>query len=235
MTMDDAGRDGAPNAERAWPLARLVLLAVLLLAGGVVVLTGHLPAAATVRAWVSRGGGWVPVAFVLAYAAATLLPAPKWALSTAAGLVFGLGTGWVLVWAGAMLGAAAGFWLGRALGRDGVHRIAARHLGRLDALVERHGVLAILAARLVPFIPFTAVNYASGVTTIRCTTYLLATGAGILPGTFAYVAVGAYGGDPGRWPFLLGVAVLVGLSVAGLVGARRARTGATGSTDDQDA
>ena len=217
----DAGRR---DPGRAWALARLALLVVLLVAGGVVVLSGSLPSAATVRTWVADGGPWVPAGFVVAYAAATLLPAPKFALSTVAGLAFGLGAGWVIVWAGAMLGAAAAFGIGRALGRDGAQRLAGHHLTRLNELVERRGALAILAARLVPFVPFTVVNYASGVTRLRLTPYLVATAVGILPGTFAYVAVGAYGTEPGRWPFLLGVAVLVVLSVAGLVGARRSRT-----------
>jgi uncharacterized membrane protein YdjX (TVP38/TMEM64 family) len=201
--------------------ARLLVLGALLMAGVVLTLTGALPSADTVRGWADQGGPGVAVGFVAAYAAITLLLVPKNVLSAAAGLVFGLTTGSLLVWTGAVLGAAAAFWLGRALGREGVERLAGRPLARLDALVERRGAIAVLVARLVPVVPFTLVNYGSGVTVVGFGRYLVATAVGIVPGTVAYVAVGAYGTEPGTWPFLLAVAVLVALGVGGVVAARR--------------
>ena len=80
---------------------------------------------------------------------------------------------------------------------------------------------AVLLARLVPVVPFTAVNYGSGLTAVTFPAYLLATAVGIIPGTLAYVAVGAYGTDPGNWPFLLAAGVLVALSLGGAWLARR--------------
>ena len=197
---------------------------MLLLAGVVLTLSGTLPSTATVRGWVEQGGPWVPVGFVVGYAAVTLLLVPKNVLSAAAGVVFGLGTGSLLVWAGAMLGAAAAYRIGRVLGRDGVERLAGGSLARLDGLVERRGVVAVLAARLVPVVPFTLVNYGSGLTTVGFVPYLAATGVGIVPGTLAYVAVGAYGTQPGRWPFLVAIGALIVLTVGGVV-ATRFRTG----------
>lgn len=51
--------------------------------------------------------------------------------------------------------------------------------------------------------------------------YILATGVGILPGTIAYVTVGAYGADPGSWLFLVAVGALLLLSIGGALLARR--------------
>lgn len=141
---------------------RLAVLVVLLLLGGAVLLVVPMPDAHQLQHWASGAGVWLPAVFVVGYAAATLLLLPKNVLSVAAGLVFGLGTGTLLVWFAAVVGAAVSFWLGRHLGREGVTRIAGSHLDRLDGLVRRHGVLAVLLARLVPVVPFTAVNYGSG-------------------------------------------------------------------------
>ena len=206
---------------------RLAGLGLVLGGGLIVLLLVPLPTTAQVDAWAAGGGVWVPALFVVGYAAATLLLLPKNVLSAAAGLVFGLGVGLVLVWVAAMLGAAASFWLGRRLGRDGVQRLAGRHLARLDALVLRHGVLAVLVARLVPVVPFTAVNYGSGLTGVGFRAYLLATAIGIVPGTVAYVAVGAYGTDPASWPFLAATGVLLGLTAAGAWWSRRQARSAT--------
>lgn len=207
------------NTVGTW--VRLGLLVVLLAAGGAVLLFVDLPTVEEVHAWATAGGSWVPFAFVGAYAVATLLPIPKNVLSAAAGLAFGLTFGTGLVWLAAMIGAAASFGLGRILGRDGIRRLAGVHLEKLDALVLKHGLVAILIARLIPVVPFTAVNYGSGLTAVRFPAYLLATGVGILPGTVAYVAVGAYGADPGSWPFMLAIGALLVLTLGGAWLARR--------------
>ncbi|MGV8964658.1 MAG: TVP38/TMEM64 family protein [Cellulomonas sp.] len=200
---------------------RLAVLVVLLAAGGVILAFVPMPSLPELQQWAADGGPWLPVVFVAGYAVATLALLPKNVLSAAAGLIFGLSAGVALVWVAAVLGAGLAFWLGRRLGRDGVTRIAGRHLDRLDDLVLRHGVLAVLIARLIPVVPFTAVNYGSGLTAIRFPAYLAATAVGILPGTVAYVAVGAYGTRPGGWQFALAAVALLALSVGGTWFARR--------------
>jgi uncharacterized membrane protein YdjX (TVP38/TMEM64 family) len=204
---------------------RLAVFVVLLALGGVVLLVVPMPDAQELQRWAAGSGVWLPAVFVAGYAAATLLLLPKNVLSMAAGLVFGLGSGVALVWFAAMLGAAASFWLGRRLGREGVTRIAGRHLDRLDNLVRRHGVLAVLVARLVPVVPFTAVNYGSGLTAVAFPAYLAATAVGILPGTVAYVAVGAFGTRPGGWQLWVAAGALLVLSVGGSWFARRRTRG----------
>jgi len=72
-------------------------------------------------------------------------------------------------------------------------------------------------------VPFTALNYGSGLTALRLPTYLAATAVGIVPGTVAYVALGAYGTDPWSLPFVAAAAVLFVLSIGGAVLARRHR------------
>jgi len=211
----------APVSGRAVWL-RLVGFLLLLAMGGAVVLL--VPADIdSLRDQVARAGAWGWVVFVAAYVVATLLLLPKNVLSVAAGLTYGAGLGTVLVWLAAVLGACAAFWIGRALGRDGVARLAGPAMAKLDGWVARRGALAVLVARLVPVVPFTAVNYASGLTVVGFVPYLLATAVGILPGTVAYVVIGAYGSDPGSWPFLAALSGLVLLGCGGLLWRHLAR------------
>ncbi len=134
--------------------------------------------------------------------------------------LFGLVVG-VLVLVGAVLGASAAFWLGRLLGRDAVERLSGARIARVDALLRRRGVLALIAVRLVPVLPFTAINYAAGLSVLRTRDYLIGTSVGIIPGTIAYVTLGSYGSSPGSWPFLIALIVLVVLTAGGTVLARR--------------
>ena len=203
----------------AW--LRLGLLVLLLASGVAVALTAPVSDRDSVLSALGRAPD--PWLFGLVYAAATLAPVPKNVLSAAAGFFFGLGPGGLLVWGAALCGAATAFLLGRALGRDGVERLAHGHLARVDVLVDRYGGWAVLALRLVPVVPFTALNYGSGLTSLSFRTYLLATAVGIVPGTVAYVALGAYGTDPGSPPFLAAAGALLTLSVCGLLLTRRHR------------
>ncbi len=54
--------------------------------------------------------------------------------------------------------------------------------------------------RLVPVLPFTAINYAAGLTSVRTRDYTIGTAVGIVPGTVSIVALGTFGPhrDPGR-------------------------------------
>lgn len=215
-----------PSERREQPPGtwwRLGAFAVLIVAAVVVAVTVDLPSAHQVRARIDSYGALGPLVFVGSYAVITLAPVPKNVLSAAAGLMFGLVGGVLLVWVAAMLGALMAFGLGRVLGRDAVERLTSTRVQRVDELIGRRGLLAVLAVRLVPVVPFTAINYSAGLTAIRVWPYAVGTALGIVPGTVAYVALGAYGSTPGSWPFLLAAAVLVLLTAGGIMAVRRCR------------
>jgi uncharacterized membrane protein YdjX (TVP38/TMEM64 family) len=202
---------------------RLAVLGVVVAAAVVVAVVVGLPDVESLRAGIAAAGPAAPVLFVLLYAVATLAPLPKNVLSTVAGVLFGLVPGVALVLLAALLGAAGAFGLGRLLGRGAVERFTGARVARVDELLRRRGLLAVIGVRLVPVVPFTAVNYAAGLTAVRIRDYALGTALGIIPGTIAFVALGAYGSSPGSWPFVVAVVALVGLTAGGAVVARRSR------------
>jgi uncharacterized membrane protein YdjX (TVP38/TMEM64 family) len=205
-----------------WWIRPAVLL-VLVAAGAVVALIVGTPPVEEVRGVVARAGWAGPVLYTALYAAVTLTPAAATVASITAGVLFGFPLGLTVVLGGAVSGAAVAFALARVLGRGAVQRIDSARLRRLDELLRRRGVLAVIGVRLVPLLPFAALNYACGLTAVRPRDYVLGTTVGILPGATAYVTVGAYGATPGSVPFLLAVGGLVVLAVAGVVGGRRRR------------
>lgn len=204
---------------------RLAVFVALIAVSVAVALTIDLPSATEVRQSIDSYGWAAPLVFVGGYALITLAPIPKNVLSAAAGLMFGLVTGVLLVWVAALVGALVAFGLGRVLGRDAVERLTSTRVQKVDELIARRGLLAVVAVRLVPVVPFTAINYTAGLTGIRFWHYTAGTAIGIIPGTVAYVALGTYGATPGSWPFLVSAAALVLLSVGGLLAARGHRRG----------
>jgi uncharacterized membrane protein YdjX (TVP38/TMEM64 family) len=202
---------------------RLVAAAITLLLGGVlalVVLGGDLDA---VRRAVAASGAWGPVVYLVLHVVVTLVPVPKNLLAGIAGAVFGLVAGVILSWVGAMVSAVVTFLIARRLGPHAVEGITGPRMERVRGVLRAQGLLAVVIARLTPVVPFTIINYGAGISPVSRRDYLLGTAVGVLPGTIAYVAVGASAGrDPTT--ILLAVAAGVLLFVAASLVARALRS-----------
>lgn len=175
---------------------KAALLAVLVAAAFVAARSGALPDVELLREQVRATGavGWL--VFVAGYALLVLFPTPASVLTIAGGALFGLWHGTLLVLLGALGGSMAAFEIGRLLGRDAVQRITRGRLARVDGLLSRHGLASVVAVRLFPVLPFVALNYAAGLSTVGRRDYFWGSALGMTPGVMAYAAVGAYGSDP---------------------------------------
>lgn len=162
---------------------------------------------ATARAWASEHAFAAP-AFVLGYALLTVVAVPGVALTLACGFTFGLAEGSAVALLGANLGANGAFLLGRALGRDAVARLLGAKLAMVEARLREGGAAVIVTLRLLPFVPFTAINLAAAVVPgVSWRDFALGTAVGIVPGTVAYTAIGE-APDPTRREFWIGVAAV---------------------------
>jgi uncharacterized membrane protein YdjX (TVP38/TMEM64 family) len=141
--------------------------------------------------WVDGLGVWGPVVFALGYAVATVGFIPGSLLTLAAGAIFGLGKGTVIVFFGATLGAALAFLVARYVARDAVARRIAGNarFAAIDRAVAREGLKIVTLLRLAPIFPFNLMNYGLGLTKVRFRDYVLAS-VGMIPGTFLYVYYG---------------------------------------------
>jgi uncharacterized membrane protein YdjX (TVP38/TMEM64 family) len=175
----------------------LLVLAVLV----VLALAGRRAAALlpAFSAWVDGLGAWGPVVFVAGYALATVAFVPGSLLTLAAGALFGLARGTVLVLVAATLGASLAFLVARYLARDLVERRLAgnERFAAIDRAVGVEGRKIVFLLRLSPLFPFNLLNYALGLTRVRFADYLLAS-AGMVPGTLLYVYYGKVAGDIAR-------------------------------------
>lgn len=203
------------------PRFRFGILAIVVIAGIVVAFSGGGPDPRRLEALVEDTGPLAPLVYVVAYALLTVLLFPGSVLTATGGLLFGAVAATALTVVGATIGATGAFLIGRALGRGQVERIAGDRLERIDSWLTRRGFVAVLYARLLPIFPFNALNYASGVTGVRLRDYVIATAIGIIPGTFAFAALGGNLDDPTSPQFLGAVALVVALLVAGPFLAKR--------------
>lgn len=209
---------------RAWVRIALFALLVLGIGGALLASGGRFDEALeTIRDLVARAGWWGPALFVVAYAVLTVLLVPGSPLTIAAGVLFGplAGTGLVVI--GATAGATGAFLWGRRLGRDAVARLTGERFAKVDAWLHDRGLLAVLYVRLVPLLPFNLLNPVAGVTGIPLRDYVIGTALGIVPGTFAFAALGGSFDDPTSPMFLAAVGLLVVLAVGAPLVDRRVR------------
>lgn len=219
--------DGAPvPLSRLAAMARLVSLLVVL-AGLAAVAVQAGPDVGAIRRWVDGTGVVAPLVFMLAYVVLTVAVVPGSILTAAAGLLFGAAVGTFLTLVGATVGATAAFLIARTVGRRAVERLASGKVARVDRWLGERGFTAVLTLRLVPLVPFSAANYAAGVTAIRLRDYVLGTAIGIVPGTIAFNVLGDRVADPGDPVFLAATAVLALLAVGGTVALRRSSRAGT--------
>ncbi len=129
---------------------------------------------------------------VLVYAVGTAVSFPAMTvISVAAGAIYGLWLGTFGVVAGATIGATIVFLVARSSLGVTLRRRAGPWLRRFRAGIRRDEFHYLLALRLVPVVPFWALNIVPGLVGMRMRNYVWATLLGIIPGSFVYVWVGA--------------------------------------------
>lgn len=135
--------------------------------------------------------GLVGAALLMTLAALTAFPAELPAI--ACGAMYGLLPGFVVIWITAMLGASIAFAMGRYVNPALIEGIVGKIVfGAIRKRSnEKSGVASLFVVRLIPLFPFFIVNYASGLSGMRYHNYLLATGAGMIPGAMISSAIGA--------------------------------------------
>ena len=129
--------------------------------------------------------------FFVAYVAVTALSLPGATVMTlAAGAIFGLGWGLLIVSFASSIGATLAFLAARWLLGDWVQTHFASKLKTLNAGIEREGGFYLFTLRLVPVFPFFLINLAMGLTQIRTLTFYAVSQIGMLAGTIVFVNAG---------------------------------------------
>jgi uncharacterized membrane protein YdjX (TVP38/TMEM64 family) len=159
---------------------------------------------------------FTPLLVLGAYVLASLVAFPIMLLIVATALVFDPMATVLYAWTGSLLGAAAGFALGRVMARDLVQRVSGARLSALGRRLGRQGILAVVALRLIPIAPFTVINLVAGASRVRFRDFMLGTFLGLSPGIIAVTLFGDRLATAVREPSAWSLTVL-GVLAAGIV------------------
>ena len=169
------------------------------------------------RARIDELGAWGPLAVIALMILAILVsPIPSAPIAMAAGAAYGHGWGTLYVLIGAEAGALAAFGLARMLGGAALSRWFGKRLPGLSG--SQNALMGIVfASRLLPFISFDLISYATGLTPLSWWRFALATLAGIVPASFVLAHLGfeMASGETDRFVYTaLALGLITGLPIA---------------------
>ena len=215
--------DGSAPTPRRRHIVRLAVFMVFLVAMFYLLAVRHVVNVEEVRRAVAATGPAAPLTYVVVSAVlgAAFVPGPI--LAASSGLLFGPVVG-VFVTLGATVGTAVvASLVGRRAGRDSARSLLGeRRAERIDALIDRGGLWAVVGQRFIPGLSDALAAYAFGAFGVPL--WQMAVGAfiGSMPRAFVYTALGASIGN--RSPALAYAAIAV-WCVTAIVGAFAARRG----------
>ena len=129
--------------------------------------------------------------FFASYVAAAALSIPgALVLTLAAGALFGLWVGLLVVSFASSLGALLAFLSARYVLRDAIQSRFGKSLAPINEGVRKDGVVYLLTLRLVPVFPFWLINLLMGLTPMKASRFYATSQMGMLAGTAVYVNAG---------------------------------------------
>ena len=128
---------------------------------------------------------WAPFAIVAAYTPATFLMFPRPLITLLAVLAFGPWLGFTYAMTGICLAALAAYSTGRRLPRETVERLAGEKIEPVRRALQRHGLIATFAIRIVPVAPAAVADMVAGALRTPLWQYELGTFLGMAPGVLA--------------------------------------------------
>ena len=211
-----SAQSNKPNANGSWLMNGVKLAIIAIIIGGsawlVIEHWNWISDPATVKAEVIKWGAWGPVIYMLLYAVGPSFLVPGAVMTIAGGLAFGVKWGSVYSLIGGDVGAVVAFAAGRFLGKSFVERIVGERFHAMLQRIAKHGFQIILYLRLVPVIPYNALNLLAGASPITFHDYFWATMIGMIPGTILYAFLGDALWHPLSPKFFLAL-LLIGVSI----------------------
>ena len=167
------------------------------------------------------------------YVAATALSLPgALILTLAAGAIFGLLKGVIIVSFASSLGATLAFLAARFLFREQCQQRFGSRLAGINKGVQQDGLFYLFTLRLIPVVPFFLINILFALTSMRALSFYWVSQLGMLAGTAVYVNAGTElgqitnVGDILSWQLaaafaLLGIFPLISKKIIGYINSRR--------------
>lgn len=134
-----------------------------------------------------------PLLYIGFYIVGVIFAFPGLPLTVLSGAMFGFELGTLVTVIGSNLGIQVTFFISRYFGSTLMPFLMRRYpyFKEMDQKLQHNGFRVMVTLRLLPIIPFNAINYLAGLTSVSYKDYTMGNLVGILPATMLYVYFGA--------------------------------------------
>lgn len=141
-----------------------------------------------VTEWLRAAGSswWAPLVFLGVYILFSLTFVPVLPLAVAAALTWGWFWGGIIELIAAIVAAIPPYLIARSTASSWIEQKMKERFGINYDRVRIRATSTLFLLRLIPVLPFSAVNYLSGLAAIRPLPYLVATAVGMIPSVFIF-------------------------------------------------
>jgi uncharacterized membrane protein YdjX (TVP38/TMEM64 family) len=183
------------------------------------------------RSWMAGAGPAGAATVVGLLAADVFIPIPSSVIMILSGAAFGVWWGSILAFAGSVAGEWLGFELARRFGSAWASRFIgdARDVERMNAMLARHGAVAVAVTRPLPVVMET-MSLVAGVSTMKRRTFLAASVVGTAPIVVVYAYAGAMSREMGS--LLPAIVMLIAIGGAAMVWYRASRPPSSAASRD---
>lgn len=155
--------------------------------------------------------------FMSIYVLVTALSLPGAAIMTlAAGALFGLIAGTIMVSFASSIGATLACFVARFLLRDWVQGKFQDKLQTVNQGIEREGYFYLFTLRLIPIFPFWMINLVMGLSRMRLFTFYWVSQIGMLPGTVVYINAGKQLGELESLSGIFSLEIILSFALLGI-------------------
>lgn len=168
---------------------------------------------AVLQAGIDRHPLATTLLFFVSYVAVTALSLPVATLLTLlGGALFGFWQGLLMASFASAIGATLALLAARYMLRDWVRATLGARARTIQEELDRDGAFYLFSLRLIPVVPFFAVNLLMGLTAIRVHTFYWVSQLGMLPGTAVYANAGKQLGNVDDLSGIVGAPVVLSLA-----------------------
>ena len=195
-------------------IIKIVLFLVLLIAGILFLKRNNISDLEELKRIILGSGNIAPLIYIGLFSILPTFFVPVTILAMAAGYVFGILPAAIYTFIGAFINSTITYFIGKYVAYDLINDIAnEKYKDVYDRLKEKtrgqEGFIFMLIVRLLPFVPYTFLNYMSGVVGYNYFVFISSSMLGILPGIFIYSNIGTNIDELGSRNFYISILIFV--------------------------
>ena len=195
-------------------IIKIVLFLVLLIVGIIFLRRNNISDLEELKRIILDSGNIAPLIYIGLFSILPTFFVPVTILAMAAGYVFGILPAAIYTFIGAFINSTITYFIGKYVAYDLINDIAnEKYKDVYDKLKEKtrgqEGFIFMLIVRLLPFVPYTFLNYMSGVVGYNYFVFITSSMLGILPGIFIYSNIGTNIDELGSRNFYISILIFV--------------------------